>query len=314
MILGIDIGGTRIKAGLVGEDGSLLKSAAVPTPPALPAFARALCSLVRDCLDGVSVKAVGIGCKGIVNPSNTTVDVLPGTLHYLEGRSLAELIQPALGGEIPVFADNDARVALAGEVAWGAARGRANVVMVTLGTGVGGAVLSEGRILRGAAGVAGHIGHVIVDPRGPLCICGSRGCLETYFSARAIEFAAREGVDRGCESALTEKFATRSGELSCSDVFRAASQGDGMARMIVDEATFALAAALSGVLHVVDPEIVIVGGQISEAGDALLLPLAEEVHRRTRCLLNRLVPLVLPQVLDRSGIVGAAAITYHPQK
>jgi glucokinase len=186
--------------------------------------------------------------------------------------------------------------------------------MITLGTGVGGAVLSEGRILGGAAGVAGHIGHVVVDPRGPLCICGSRGCLETYFSARAIEFAAREGVDRGCVSALTEEFATRSGELSCADVFRAAGQGDGMARMIVDEATFALAAALAGVLHVVDPEILIVGGQISEAGDALLLPLAEEIHRRTRCLLNRDVPLVPPQVLDRSGIIGAAAITRHPQR
>jgi glucokinase len=180
--------------------------------------------------------------------------------------------------------------------------------MVTLGTGVGGAVLSEGRILRGAAGVAGHIGHVIVDPRGPLCICGSRGCLETYFSARAIEFAAREGVDRGCVSSLTEQFATRSSELTCADVFRAAGERDDMARMIVDEATFALAAALSGVLHVTDPEILIVGGQISEAGDALLRPMAQEIHRRTRCLLNREVPVVLPQVLDRSGIVGAAAL------
>ena len=314
MILGIDIGGTRIKAGLVDEDGALLKSAAVPTPPALPEFTRALQDLVRDCLGGASVNTVGFGCKGIVNASNTNVDVLPGTLHYLEGRSLAELVRPALGADIPIFADNDARVALAGEVAWGAARGHANVAMITLGTGVGGAVLSEGRILRGAAGVAGHIGHVVVDPRGPLCICGSRGCLETYFSARAIEFAAREGVDRGCVSALTEEFATRSGDLSCADVFRAAGQGDSMARMIVDEATFALAAALSGVLHVVDPEILIVGGQISEAGDALLLPLAEEIHRRTRCLLHREVPLVPPQVLDRSGIIGAAAITRHPQR
>jgi glucokinase len=308
MILGIDIGGTRIKAGLVDDDGALLKHAAVATPPALPEFTRALQALVRDCLGGASVTAVGFACKGIVDLASTVVVVLPGTLHYLQGHSLAEMVRPALGAEVPVVADNDARVALAGEVAWGAARGHANVVMVTLGTGVGGAVLSEGRILRGTAGVAGHIGHVVVDPRGPLCICGSRGCLETYFSARAIEFAAREGVDRGCVSSLTEEFATRSGELACADVFRAAGQGDEMSRMIVDEATFALAAALSGVLHVADPEILIVGGQISEAGDALLKPLAEEIHRRTRCLLNREVPVILPQVLDRSGIVGAAAL------
>lgn len=301
MILGIDIGGTRIKAGLVSEAGLIGQTASAPTPPSLDFFIAQIHELVREICANEKPNAVGIGCKGILHPSDTTVEVLPGTMHYLQGIKLSNLLAPVLPLDAPVFADNDARVALAGEAAWGAARGHADVLMLTLGTGVGGAVISGGKLLRGAMGVAGHIGHLTIDPLGPLCICGNRGCLETFFSARAIEFAARNGVDRGCESRLPHN-------ATCADVFDAASAGDSLAAMIVRDALEALGAAVAGLAHVFDPEIVILGGQISEAGETLFGPIREQVHWRTRCLLRRDVPIVPAQIADRSGVVGAAAI------
>ncbi|MEO7144100.1 MAG: ROK family protein [Bryobacteraceae bacterium] len=301
MILGIDIGGTRVKAGLVNGNGLLARSASVATPATLDEFTAALHTLVLSVCAGDRPEAAGVGCKGILHPSNTTVEVLPGTMNYLEGANLAALLVPVLPAGIPVRADNDARVALAGEAAWGAARGHNDVVMLTLGTGVGGAVLCNGALLRGAAGVAGHIGHLTIHPLGPLCICGNRGCLETFFSATAIEFAARDGIERGCKSSLPR-------DPSCADVFHAASAGDPLAEIVVAEAIQVLAAAVAGLLHVFDPEMVILGGKISEAAGALFVPLREQVYIRTRCLLRRDVPIIPAQVADRTGIVGAAAI------
>jgi glucokinase len=175
MLLGIDIGGTQIKGATVDEAGAVTQSLRVDTPASLDEFRQALPRLIRQLsASAAAVTAVGIGCKGIINPENTRVEVLPGTLHYLEGQLLSEIVAPALPAGVPIAADNDARVALAGEVAWGAARKCRNVVMLTLGTGVGGGVVADGRVLRGATGAAGHIGHLTVDPFGVLHLRKSR--------------------------------------------------------------------------------------------------------------------------------------------
>jgi glucokinase len=295
-VLGIDIGGTRLKAGRVDESGRIEASRTAPTPGDRDSLRATLDSLIGE-LGGASVNGVGIGCKGIINPATTRVEVLPGTLAYLEGAVLRDLVPAGMR----VAADNDARVAMAGELMWGAAKGRANALMLTLGTGVGGAIVADGRLLRGATGVAGHIGHLTVDPDGPVCICGNHGCLETFFSARAIESEAFAVVHRGCASRLA-------GNPTCADVFRAAAEGDAIARGIIGRATRALGAALAGLLHILDPEVVIVGGQISEAGEALFEALKQEVRWRTRRLLRREVPIVPPRVADPSGIIGAAAL------
>ena len=180
--------------------------------------------------------------------------------------------------------------------------------MLTLGSGVGGGVLAEGKLLRGETGVAGHLGHLTIAPDGPLCICGNRGCLETFFSARAIEAEALHAIHRGCESALTARFQQRPAEITCQAVFEAAAGGDRLAMQIRDRAIETLAAGVAGLLHVFDPEVVIVGGQISEAGAALFEPLQRHLAWRTRRLLGREVSLIPPQIGDRSGVVGAAAL------
>jgi glucokinase len=312
VLLGIDIGGTQIRAGMVDDKGAILASRTIPTPGDIEAFVPSLHDAIRWLLEATALPAgVGVGCKGIINPDSTRVEVLPGALHFLEGQALSELI--GLPADVPVFADNDARVALAGEMVWGAARGRDNALMLTLGMGVGGAALVDGRLLRGHTGVAGHLGHLTVEPDGPLCACGNRGCLETVFSARAIEGEAWAAVHRGCASTLTRLFREQPQLATCRTIFQAASEGDELSGSIVTRAIARLAAAIAGLLHVFDPEAVILGGHVADAGADLLIPLQEQVWERSRGLLGREVPLVEQEVADKSGIVGAAGLVMAPR-
>jgi glucokinase len=247
----------------------------------------------------------------LIDPDTTRIESLRGPLHFLQGLRIADIVGLPL--EVPVFADNDARVALCGEIVWGAARGRENVLMLTLGNGVGGAALVNGRLLRGQCGMAGHLGHITVEPYGAVCSCGNRGCLETMFSARAIEAEAWAAVHRGCDSVLTRLFREQPQLASCRTVFQAASEGDVVAAAIISAAIFKLGAALAGLLHVFDPEIVILGGQLADAGEDLLVPLQEEVWSRSRSLLGRDVPVVEQEVADKSGIIGAAGLVIAPR-
>ncbi|HSE20578.1 MAG TPA: ROK family protein [Pyrinomonadaceae bacterium] len=309
-ILGIDIGGTRLKLARVSHDGTILDRRIKETPTSLEDFSNTLTSLVNELIAGSDGPiAVGVGCKGVVDTYSSTVLRQPGTFRFLEGLNFPRLLNPLFKRPVPVHADNDARVALAGEVVWGAAKGKRNVVMLTLGTGVGGALLIDGRIVRGEKGGAGLLGHITVDPNGRFCDCGNRGCLETVFSARAIEAEALNAVYRGTESLLTERFKDDISQLTCHAVFQAAAEGDKVALLIRDEATKTLAAAVAGLLHVFDPEVVILGGQIVEAGDSLLEPIRNEVSWRTKRFLGRVVPIVPSAVQDSSGVVGAAALT-----
>src|SRR5437867_581191 len=201
-VLGIDIGGTTLKAALVRRDGSFGEARSKSSRlPDRDSFRRALQGLVHELAralpSGARLSAVGIGCKGTIARGACRVRTLPGAFRYLEGAPLDAWIVRALGRRIGVTLDNDARAALAGERRWGAARGKRDVVLLTLGSGVGGAIAAAGRMLDGHANVAGHLGHVVVEVDGPACSCGNRGCLEAIFSARAIEGAALAAIRRG---------------------------------------------------------------------------------------------------------------------
>jgi glucokinase len=312
VVLGIDIGGTQIRAGMVDEQGAILASRTIPTPADLDTFLPSLQDAIRWLVESTALPSgVGVGCKGLIDPDTTRIESLRGPLHFLQGLRIVDIVGLPL--EVPVFADNDARVALAGEMVWGAARGRENVLMLTLGNGVGGAALVDGRLLRGHSGVAGHMGHLTLDPHGAICSCGNRGCLETVFSARAIEADARAAVHRGCDSVLTRLFREQPQLATCRTVFQAASEGDAVAIAIVSPAIYKLGAALAGLLHIFDPEIVILGGHVADAGTDLLVPLQDEVWNRSRGLLGRDVPIVEQQVADKSGIIGAAGLVMAPR-
>ena len=306
LAIGVDIGGTGIKAAIVDIRGELLESFCEPSPRSISALRDFVCSVVKRAQ--VPVRGIGVGCKGIIDANSTRVKSSPGDLCFLEGQLLSEVIG---AGDVPVCAENDARAALIGEVLWGAARGRRNVVMLTLGTGVGGAVLVDGVILHGADGAAGHLGHTTIDPRGGLCICGNYGCLETYFSSRAIESDYWAHMHRAAPAKLS---ITSSGEVPNPEaIFRAAVDGDECARYVVDRALEHLGAALVSFLHTFDPEIFILGGNIVAAGPQLMAPIQDKIARRTRTLLGREVPIVFQKLVGYGGVAGAAGLVFLKQ-
>lgn len=305
--IGVDIGATTIKAALVGLRGQLLASFRDNSPRT----AYALRDFVHSVLQQVSVPVlgIGIGCKGVIDAATTRINRLPGDLNFMEGFLLRDLVDAK---DLPVCADNDARTALVGELLWGSARGRRNVLLLTLGTGVGAAALVDGVIVRGTSGAACHLGHVTLDLRGGLCICGNHGCLETSFSARAIESSYFAHIHRASPARLSLDDHGRVPTVEA--IFQAATEGDPSAKRVLDLAFESLTAGLVSFLHVFDPEVVILGGNIAAAGQQLLGPLQEEVARRTSILLGRKVPIILQNAVGFGGVGGAAGLVFLQQR
>ncbi len=269
LAIGVDIGGTAIKAAIVGVGGELLENFHAPSPRSASALRDFVHSVLKRAK--LPVQGIGIGCKGIIDAASSRVKSLPGDLHFLEGRLLSEVID---AGDLTVCAENDARTALIAEVLWGAARGRRNVVLLTLGTGVGGAALVNGAILGGAGGAAGHLGHM----------------------------SAKLCLDSAGQPPNTEA------------IFRAAADGDESARHVLDCAFEYLAAAIVSILHTFDPEILILGGNIAAAGPQLLTPIQDKVAKRTKVLLGRVVPIVFQKAVGYGGVAGAAGLVFLQQR
>lgn len=301
--VGVDVGGTLLKAALVTLRGELQATFQQDSPRTVAALRDFILSVHRHAQHPVT--GIGIGCKGVIDSSTTRVNSLPGNLHFLEGCVLREVAE--MEG-LPVCADNDARAALVAEVLWGSARGRRNVVLLTLGTGVGGAALVNGMLVRGVSGAACHFGHMTIDVRGGLCICGNHGCLETRFSSRAIESDYAAHIHRAVPTFLRLEADGRAPNTEA--IFQAASDGDPSARRVLDLALEALTASVVSLLHVFDPELLILGGNIAAAGAQLLGPLQDEVDRRTRGLLQRKVPIVLQSAVGYGGVAGAAGLVF----
>ena len=301
--VGVDVGGTLLKAALVTVRGELQATFQQDSPRTAAALRDFILSVRRHAQRPVT--GIGIGCKGVIDSSTTRVNSLPGNLHFLEGCVLREVVE--MEG-LPVCADNDARAALVAEVLWGSARGRRNVVLLTLGTGVGGAALVNGMLVRGVSGAACHFGHMTIDVRGGLCICGNHGCLETRFSSRAIESDYAAHIHRALPTLLKPDADGRVPNTEA--IFRAASDGDASASRVLDLALEALTASVVSLLHIFDPELLILGGNIAAAGTQLLEPLQDEVDRRTRGLLQRKVPIVLQSAIGYGGVAGAAGLVF----
>jgi glucokinase len=306
LAIGIDIGGTGIKSAIVNLHGELLDNFQAPSPRSISELRAFVQSVLKR--EETPVRGIGVGCKGIIEASSTMVKSCPGDLCFLEGRLLSEAIGV---GDLEVCAENDARAALVGEALWGAARGHRNVVMLTLGTGVGGAVLVDGVILHGASGAAGHLGHTTINPGGGLCICGNYGCLETHFSSRALESDYWAHMHRAAPAKLVKG---PSGEIpNPAAIFQAAQEGDECAHYVVDRALTYLSAAIISFLHIFDPEILVLGGNIANAGEQLITPIQEKIAKRTKILLGREVPIAVQTLVGYGGVAGAAGLVFLKQ-
>ncbi|MGC8488282.1 MAG: ROK family protein [Clostridia bacterium] len=298
----VDIGGTKVEVAVGNEAGELIDKRRVETPKLGEgeAVMDALADLLTSLSSPGDIAGVGIACPGpldaphgrVLNPSN-----LLGW-HYLD---LTEGLSRRLHG-LPCYIENDATAAGIGEWRWGAGRGTRTMVYVTVSTGIGSGIIAEGRILRGAGDNAGELGHVVVDPEGQPCHCGNRGCLETKASGTAI---GRSGEARRKESPVLDAVA---GQVTAVDVFRAVDAGDPVAVQVVDGATHWLAWAFGTLTNLFNPERIVVGGGVSERGEALLEPVRKKMHAFAMPDLLSAVEVVEAKLGPDVGVMGALAV------
>ncbi|HUY30460.1 MAG TPA: ROK family protein [Acidimicrobiales bacterium] len=320
--LGLDVGGTKILACAVTDAGELVVETRVDSPRSPDRLLNALVE-GTDALvallgaDRDSVVGVGVGVPSLVGSDGSLFD--SPNLPALEGlpvrAAFAERLEQVAPGRAAGAArwrlviDNDATCAAAGELAFGAARGHGDVVLLTIGTGIGGGVIAAGRLLRGARGFAGEVGHIVVDPSGPLCHCGRSGCLEQLASGSALARIARGAVLAGRADRVLELAGGDVDAVRGEHVLAAAREGDPAARELFAELAHNLAVGVANLVEVLDPGVVLIGGGLAAAGELLLDPTVAAFaveDRRGRGA--QAVPIVLAELGPRAGAFGAAAL------
>ena len=303
-VLGVDLGGTKC-LGVTLDAGEVVDELRVPTPKGDRAVLDEMSALVeRLCGKGMP-EAIGIGAPGLVDRAG----VLRFAPHLaLDGElDLRSQLARRLG--IPVVVDNDATCAAWGERAVGAARGLDDVVLVTLGTGIGGGIIAGGRLERGANGFAGEIGHMVIDPQGPRCPCGQRGCWERFASGSGLGRLAREAGQAGTAARVVELAGGDPEDVRGEHVTSAVAEGDDQATEVL--ATFAwwLALGLANLANIFDPEAFVVGGGLVAVGDALFEPTRAAFDDLLQGAGRRAPIAVLPAALgERAGAIGAACL------
>ena len=288
--VGIDVGGTKIAAGVVAEDGTVLDRTRVPTPPDDEAATLAALLAVVDELraGNPEVEAIGLGAAGLVEwPGGHARWAPHNTYRRLE---LRRLLHERTG--LPTTVDNDANAAAWAEARFGAGAGGGDLVLVTVGTGIGGGLVLGGRLYHGEHGFAGELGHLIVDPDGDLCACGNHGCLEAMASGSTL------GRLGGEAAAVT-------GEV----VFGAATEGDKAALALFERIGHWLGVGIASLVTIFDPDLVVVGGGVAATGELLLAPARASFERYVHGRVHRDLPPVVPARLGPdAGFVGAATL------
>lgn len=304
--VGIDIGGTKIAGALVAEDGTIVRETRVPTPAADPsAIADAVVSIITELSEDVEVLVAGVAAAGFVDAAGANIVYAPN----LSWRNEPFKAKLEARLDIPVFIDNDANAAGWAEYRFGAGRGYSHMVMLTIGTGVGGAIITDGHLLRGGFGVAAELGHIRHIPNGRLCGCGRHGCIEQYGSGTALLSAATElamsGKPEGAR--LAELMDDNGGELKGQQVYQAINENDPGALELLREMGVALGKTIATLAAVLDPEIVIIGGGVSLAGEKLLAPMREAYLGSLSARgFHPELKLEVAQFVNDAGVVGAA--------
>jgi glucokinase len=305
LAIGVDIGGTKVAAGVVDTDGGVLALVRRPTPGDVAGTEDAIAGCVAELADRYDVMAVGIGAAGWIANDRATVLFSP----HLAWRD--EPLRDSLIGRIglPVTVENDAHAAAWAEYRFGAARGERVVCCVTLGTGIGGGLVVSGTLYRGAFGVAGEWGHMPVVPEGRRCACGNRGCWEMYASGTALARDARELAEVSPVSAhrLLQIAEGDPKRLTGTDVTAAAREGDPAAVEIFTAMGWWLGRGIASLAAVLDPSVVVIGGGVSEAGDLLLRPAQEAFAANlTGRGFRPAAPVRIAALGPDAGLVGAA--------
>ena len=306
LAVGVDVGGTKVAAGVVDEDGRIVAQLRRSTPAASPSLTeQAIAGAVTELLDRYQVGAIGLGAAGLVDSDRATMRFAPNLAWRDE--PLKQRVADRLGRAVVV--ENDANASAWAEMRFGAARGYRDVILVAIGTGIGAAILIGGELYRGRWGMAGEPGHVRVVPDGRLCGCGNRGCWEQYASGKALVAEAREFARR------TPKGATRLLQLgggapegiSGPQITQAAAEADPAALCCFQTVGSWLGQGLADLAAILDPACFVIGGGVSEAGDLLLDPARASFERALTGRGHRpLADIKVAQLGQDAGIVGAA--------
>jgi glucokinase len=341
-VLALDVGGTKLAAGVVAADGTVVSFRQLPTEvhQGPDKVVERLVELGRRVLAdaGGAVTSVGIGCGGPFNPATGTILGPPG-LPGWDAVPLRSMVAGAFG--LPAVLENDGTAAALGEYRWGG-WGVGNLVYLTVSTGLGGGVVLDGRLRRGAAGQGGELGHVVVDWQGRQCGCGQRGCAEAYVSGTAIAARAAEAVEAARQAAQRPTAERRAAErqtgaqptggrrtgdrppgraggvsslstldrISARDVAVAARAGDALARRVWDDSTAMLGRVIAVLVNVFEPELVVLGGGVTRAGDMLIEPVRRTALARAMPPAAAAARVELSRHGPHVGVLGAAAVAF----
>lgn len=300
MIGAVDIGGTKIAAGVVDENGHILAKAECPTdvPRGFDHAMQRVAEMLAQSADqsGVKLQGIGIGCTGPVDPITGrlgNVNTLPGW----EGGSPVERLSAEFG--VPAAMENDADAAALGEAVWGAGKGKARLVYVTIGTGIGASLILDGKVYRGVGECHPEIGHHVIDPSGPLCSCGARGCWETFASGPAMTDWVK--------STAPPNYPNPSAKLICAR----AQEGEEWARRAVEREAYYLGVGLANLVTLFAPEAIVLGGSVMKSANLFLDRIHEVVRQNCGLVPFERVEISLASLGPDVGLIGAAQVWYH---
>ena len=305
--IGVDVGGTKVLGGVVDEFGAVLKTGRRDTPrEGGRALTQAIADVAQELMSEFTIDSVGVSAAGFVSSDRKTMLATPNIAGW-NGVDLDSDLTALIG--LPVVIENDANAAAWGEARFGAGRGKDHMLMMTIGTGIGGGIVVNGDLYRGAFGIAAEIGHIRVVPDGHLCGCGARGCFEQYASGNALLRHAREAIAASPDIArnlLSRGDGTIDG-LTGKAITEAAGDGDAVALAAFNTTGQWLGAGIATLSVILDPECVVIGGGVIDAGEILLAP--------TRAALERYMPFAgrhpYPEIIaasmgNEAGLVGVA--------
>ena len=314
--IGIDLGGTNIKAGVVDEEFNIVSKATCRTN--LPRPAEEICAdMAKVALEAVEkaglilddINSVGIGTPGTAN-SATGVIEYSNNLGFLNF-PVVELMKTYIPK--PCYVENDANAAAYGEYVAGAAKGANDAVCITLGTGVGGGIIINGKIYSGFNFAGAEIGHTVVDPNGPECTCGRKGCFEVFSSATGLIRMTKEAMEADKDS-LIWKASEEEGKVSARTAFNAMRMGDATAQAVIDKYIRYLACGITNTINIFQPDILCIGGGVCNEGDPLLLPLKEQVKKEVYTKNSaKNTEIVIAKLGNDAGIIGAAFLGLNKQ-
>ena len=308
--VGIDLGGTNIVAGVVDEQYNILAKASTKTNCPRPdrEIAKDMAKMAIQAVENAKrtmdqIEWVGIGTPGIANSRDGVIEY-SNNLGFVN-TPMVKYIQEDI--DKPVFVENDANAAAYGEFVAGAAKGANNAVCITLGTGVGGGIVIDGKIYAGSNFAGAEIGHTVISVDGPQCTCGRKGCFEVFSSATGLIRMTKESMAQNPDSSMHKLVAERGGKVSARIAFDAMRLGDAAAKAVVDDFIKYLAAGITNTINIFQPDILCIGGGVCNEGDALLLPVkelvAKEVYTRNS---KQNTEIVIAKLGNDAGIIGAA--------